>query len=92
MNNNKNFEISINSDYIKEINEMYLEEENELELGIHPTQIKERVEKELKRLNIKYNEITFMCFNANSTLAVVDTDHRPFGYFDYEKNYFKEIF
>lgn len=47
-------------EYSREISAAYWEEEAEMEAGIHPTQVEERIKNSLNKNNIKYKRITFL--------------------------------
>lgn len=76
---------------ISEISDTYWEEEREFELGIHPTQIKERIESRLKILHIDYKEITMLDLLIGNKVEIY-LDDKKFGIFDYEKNIFTKIY
>ena len=74
---------------IRELNAMYWAEEEELKAGIHPTQIIERVEKQLEKDNIKYTKITFMNYHENCWKVDVSLDGEFYKTFDYDLNVFE---
>ena len=79
----------IDDNYIKEINANYWEEENEMKAGVHPSQIIERVEKELIKSGNK-GKITFMDYNGFSGTRVgVSVNNSFYGVFDYIENAFE---
>ena len=79
----------IDDDYIKEVNANYWVEEEEMKVGIHPSQIIERVQNVLDESGIK-KKITFMDYNGFSGARVgVSVDGIFYGVFDYIKNVFE---
>ena len=79
----------IDDNYIKEINANYWEEENEMKAGVHPSQIIERVEKELIKSGNK-GKITFMDYNGFSGTRVgVSVNNSVYGVFEYIENKFE---
>ena len=80
------FEIS--DDYIREINTAYWTEEDETKMGIHPTQIREKVELNLKNNNVKFNKYE-QRFNLQGPRIEVILDGDFYGIFDYELNEFE---
>ena len=79
----------IDDNYIKEVNANYWAEENEMKAGVHPSQIIERVKKELIKSGNK-GEITFMDYNGFSGTRVgASVDNNFYGVFDYIENRFE---
>ena len=79
-----------NDDYLKAISEEYWQEEEEFKLGIHPTQVKERIEQILKQNSIKYDKITYMRWLSNNKDVEIylDGNSKAYGIFDYYANEF----
>lgn len=79
----------MNDDYIKEVNANYWAEEEEIKVGVHPSQIIERVQKVLNESGVK-KKITFMDYNGFSGARVgVSVDGNFYGVFDYVENVFE---
>ena len=78
----------ISDDYIRELNVAYWTEEDEIKLGIHPTQIREKVELNLKNNNIKFNNYE-QRFSLQGPRVEVILDGNFYGIFDYESNEFE---
>ena len=79
----------MNDDYIKEVNANYWAEEEEMKVGVHPSQIIERVQKVLDESGVK-KKITFMDYNGFSGARVgVSVDGSFYGVFDYIDNVFE---
>lgn len=76
--------------YCREISRLYWIEEDEMKLGIHPSQVKERIEKELNLIDKAYEKITFLDWIENSQVKV-SLDGVYFGIFDYAENHFNLI-
>ena len=76
-------------EYCRAVSEAYWQEENEFKLGIHPTQVKERIEKCLYEMGYQYEDITFLDWNIEGPRVIVSTNGSFFGVFDYEKNEFE---
>lgn len=82
--------IDLDNDYIKEANAAYWEEENEMKLGIHPSQVKERIEKCLvSEIEEDFGKITFLDWNHENTSVGVYVNNNFFGIFDYDINEFR---
>ena len=79
------------SDYCKEVSAAYWAEIDELEAGIHPTQVKERIEKKLHDIGLRYNEITFLDWNVDGAKVQVHIDGSVWGIFNYESNEFETM-
>lgn len=77
------------SDYCREVSAAYWAEEDEMKAGIHPTQIKERIEKSLYELGYQYEDISFLDWNVEGPRVRVSTDGSFFGVFNYELNEFE---
>lgn len=73
----------------REYAEAYLAEEAEYEAGIHPMQVRERIEKALYDKMIFHKDITFLDWNIDGPRVKVDLDHKYFGVFNYETNEFE---
>ena len=79
----------IDDEYVKEVNANYWVEEEEMKLGVHPSQIIERVQKVLVESNTK-GEITFMDYNGFlGTRVGVSVNGNFYGVFDYIENEFE---
>lgn len=79
----------MDDDYIKEVNANYWAEEEEMKVGVHPSQIIERVQKVLVESGTK-GKITFMDYNGFSGTRVgVSVDDNFYGVFDYIENEFE---
>lgn len=78
----------IDDDYIREVSSYYWEEEEEMRLGIHPSQILERVQNTLKKLGVK-GEITFMDYSPIGAKVNVFVDNKLYDVFDYSVNLFE---
>ena len=85
-----NFEDWFDDEYIKTISEEYWLEEDEFKLGIHSTQVKERIEQVLKQNNVKYDNITYMRWLSNNKEVEIhlDENSKAYGIFDYYANEF----
>ena len=79
------------NDCCKEISAAYWAEEEEMKLGIHPSQVKERIVKELYELGTDYtdNDITFLDWDISGSRVRVFIHDSFFGIFDYEENKFQ---
>lgn len=78
------------SDYCREVSAAYWAEEDEMKCGIHPTQVNERIEKELCNLGYHYEDISYLDWNIGGGPRVnVHTNGEYFGTFDYELNKFE---
>ena len=79
----------IADDYIRDANSYYWGEEKEMWLGIHPTQVKERIEKLLKDLKVDYGKITFLDWDKrHGSIVDVYLDGKFYAPFNYELNFF----
>lgn len=78
----------ITDDYIKEVSAAYWAEEDEMKMGIHPLQIKERVESNLKKNNVKFNNYE-QRFELQGPRVEIILDGKFYGIFDYEINEFE---
>lgn len=76
------------SEYCREVTDAYFAEEEEMKAGIHPSQVKERIEKWMKDHNVN-GEITFLEWNmAPPDHVNVSINNNYYGSFDYMKNDF----
>lgn len=75
-------------EYCREVSSAYWAEEDEMELGIHPYQIKDRIEKELYQIGAEYKEVTFLDYKENSIVHVYLDNSTEYHVFDYNKNIF----
>lgn len=76
------------SDYVKEVSAAYWAEEDEFKMGIHPTQIKERIMTWFKENNYHVDENSvFLDWGYNEKVGV-KIDGEYFGRFDYYENIF----
>lgn len=57
-------------------------------IGIHPSQIIERVQESLHKSNVYYKEITFMDYHEQSSKVDVYLDNKFYKTYDYTKNIF----
>lgn len=96
--NRKRVDRGIFSDeYIQEVNAAYWAEEDEFRLGIHPTQVKERIVTWFKDHQFPFrscpytNEsITYLDWKEDHKVGVY-IDHQMFGIFDYDVNDFTTL-
>lgn len=77
------------NDYIHETNANYWAEENEMKLGIHPTQIRERIKERLSCDGVEFNDITFLDWAIGGSRVRVWLDKKEYGTFNYETNKFE---
>ncbi len=76
------------SDYCREVSAAYWAEEAEFKAGIHPSQVRERIEKWLNDHNEK-GKITFLAWdNLPLDHVKVSVDNKFYGLFDYKLNKF----
>lgn len=76
------------SDYCREVSAAYWAEEDEFKAGIHPSQVRERIEKWMKDNNEK-GKITFLGWDKLPQNCVnVSVDDKFYGVFDYKENKF----
>ncbi len=75
---------------IEAINNAYWAEEEEMKLGIHPSQVKERIEHCLEEMGQQYTEITYLNWNVNGSRVKVSLDNKFYGIFNYIENVFEE--
>ena len=75
-------------DYIEAINNAYWAEEEEMKLGIHPSQVRERIKNALSEKGVIYNEITFLDWITGDSKVKVSLDNKVYGTFDYIENCF----
>lgn len=85
-NNDESF-----SSYCREASEAYWAEEAEYEAGVHPTQVKERIDKEMKNLGFDSNDISFLDWDIEGPKVKVSTNGSYFGIFNYETNKFEML-
>lgn len=76
-------------EYLRDVSQYYWVEEDEMKLGIHPSQILERVQSSLNKLNVTYKEITYMDYRQ-SALVDIYLDNKLYKTYDYTKNTFVE--
>ena len=79
-------------DYVRMATSAYFAEEAEMEAGIHPTQVKERMMKELNNLGYDYDDadIGYLNWDIDGPRVEVFTDDGGrFGIFNYEDNIFE---
>ena len=79
----------IDNDYIREANAAYWAEEDEMKVGIHPTQVLERITERLVFENVDFCEITFLDWNIEGTRVKVSLDGKEYGIFNYDTNRFE---
>ena len=79
-----------NDDYYEETSRYYWEEIAEMKLGIHPSQVSERIKDYLHANNIKFNDITFLDWNVEGQRVKVSLDGEYYGIFNYDKNIFEK--
>lgn len=78
--------------YCREVSVAYWAEEDEYAAGIHPEQVKERIEKELYKLGYQYEEVSFLDWaSIEGPRVKVSKDGSFFGIFNYETNKFESI-
>ena len=70
----------------KFVGELKWIEEEEMKAGIHPTQVLERVEDNLKMRGVKFQKITKMDYKDNR--VEVYLDDKLYGVFDFIENVF----
>lgn len=80
-----------NDNYIEELNNAYWIEEEEMKAGVHPTQVKERIERCLVESEVQYKEITYLDWNVTGTRVKVSLDNVVYGVFDYTENVFVDV-
>lgn len=79
----------ITDDYMETVSRAYWAEQDEMKLGIHPSQVKERIEKNLLDSGIEDFEITFLDWRYQGTRVGVSINNSFYGIFDYEENVFQ---
>lgn len=79
----------LDDDTIKALNAAYWAEEDELKMGIHTSQVKERIEEVLHESDYSYKEITFLDWKFQGPRVGVSIDDKFYGVFDYEENRFE---
>ena len=77
-------------EYIKALNAAYWEEEMDMQLGIHPSQVKERIETWLYEHNI-CGEISYLDWINRDCTVKVYLDESYFGKYNYMENEFVEF-
>lgn len=90
----KGFEID--DDYCREASAAYFAEEEEMKLGIHPSQIKERIEDWFEEKDVHYESIAMVDFKGDRLVRVDlfcklkngNYGFKFYGIFDYIKNDF----
>lgn len=77
-------------DYMRALSAAYWEEEDEFKAGIHPTQVRERIEQILQEEKVQYDEITYMRWLPNNKHVEIHLDgsREAYGIFDYYANEF----
>ena len=78
--------------YMREAAEAYFAEEAEMKAGIHPTQVKERMMKELNNLGYDFDDtdIGYLNWEIDGPRVEVFTDEGDrFGIFNYEDKIFE---
>lgn len=75
--------------YCREISAAYWAEEAEFKAGIHPSQVRERIEAVLREDQIDDPNITFLDWTPNGPRVRVSIDGEYYGTFDYEENVFE---
>lgn len=83
--------VGISAEEARALSDMYWAEEMEYNIGIHPTQVKERIERCLEESNLQYNEITFLDWQPEGPRVHVSIDGNKFGIFNYETNRFEDV-
>lgn len=73
------------------LSDAYHSEIEEMRLGIHPTQVSERIKERLKSDNINFNKITFLNWNVTGPKVRVSLDNKEYGIFNYETNVFELV-
>lgn len=78
---------------IREANSNFWAEEDEIKAGVHPYQVKERVEKYLHDRGMEEVNITFLMWNMKEPNTVrVWINDKEYGDFNYDKNEFEVLF
>lgn len=78
------------NEHIDDINNAYWEEELEMEIGIHPSQVIERIEKNLRDSNIQYKDIAYLNW-IDYPYVEVSIDSKKYGIFDYKENIWSKL-
>lgn len=79
------------SDYCHEVSANYWAEEEEMKAGIHPTQVKERIEHVLGEMGYLYEDISYLDWSPEGPRVKVDTNGSYFGIFNYSTNEFEVV-
>lgn len=79
----------IDDDYCATVSAAYFAEEQEMRLGIHPSQVLERIKDTLSEMEITYEKITFLDWNVHGPRVKVFIDNSDFGIFNYSTNQFE---
>lgn len=81
---------NIDEYYTREVSANYWMEEEEMKLGIHPSQVKERIENALiSKMGENFGEITFLDWKIEGSKVKVHLNNSFYGVFDYKKNEFE---
>ena len=79
----------IDSDeFMRDLSLSYWAEEEEMKAGIHPTQIIERMNVELRKMNINPDNIGRLDYNVYPMVEVHYKNGDLLGTFDYQRNVF----
>lgn len=84
------YTVGISAEEGRMLSEMYWAEEAEYKMGIHPTQVKERILEVLRQNEINFHEITFLDWKPEGPRVRVSTDGYVYGVFNYETNEFED--
>lgn len=68
----------------------YFAEEEEYKLGIHPIQVRDRIQQRLYEIGEEYKDITFLDWECEGPRVKVSLDGEVFGIFNYQNNDFEE--
>ena len=83
--------VGISEEEARALSDMYWAEEAEMKAGIHPSQIRERIEICLADNRIAYDEITFLDWDIEGPRVKVQIDDELYGVFNYSTNQFEEV-
>ena len=75
-------------DDFRALSDMYWTEEDEFNAGIHPTQVRERIEQALKKEHVEYAEITYLDWLKDGVHVMVSLDGTVYGPFNFQTNQF----